>query len=52
MLRRLAGEPYGDFCMFLVCEMQRAILIYIFFFFEEENKKTKKRSLGQNLKVR
>ena len=50
-LRRLAVEPYGDFCIFLVCEMQGAIFIYISLFFRKKKIK-KKKSIGQNLKAR
>ena len=36
ILRRLAVEPYGDFYIFLVCEMQGAILFSFFLFFEKK----------------
>ena len=42
ILRRLAVEPYGDFCIFLVCEMQGAIFIYISLFFRKKKIKKKK----------
>ena len=35
-LRRLAVEPYGDFCIFLVCEMQGDIFYAYFSFFEKK----------------
>ena len=42
ILRRLAVRSYGDFCIFLVYEMQGAIFLYIFLSFEKNTQKKKK----------
>ena len=47
VLRRLAGRSYGDFYIFLVCEMQGPTLFSFFLFLKKI--KIKKRSIGQKL---
>ena len=46
-LRRLAVEPCGDLCIFLVCEMQGVIFVYIFSF--SEKKMIKKKKVSRSL---